>query len=150
MRNLIYLTFILFVGCASTSTGKYYTLNNVAIEGYDLVSYFEKQPIPGNENHSYIYDDTTFLFSSNSNLELFKLNPLKYIPQYGGYCAYAMAQDGKAIKVDPETYEIRNEKLYLFYNQWGNNTLKSWLEESPEDLVTKANSNWKIYLSKNN
>jgi len=75
-------------------------------------------------------------------LDKFKGNPKKYVPQYGGYCAYAMATANKKADSDPETFEIRDGKLYLFYNSWGINNLKKWLAEGPAKLKPKADANW--------
>ena len=65
-----------------------------------------------------------------------------YVPQYGGWCAYALGAKAKKVSIDPETYEIRDGKLYLFYNAFFNNTLESWLEEGPKELQKKADKNW--------
>ena len=96
-------------------------------EGYDVVSYFENEAVEGKKEFKTTYDNATYKFSSEDNLNTFLNNPKKYIPQYGGYCAYAIAEKSKKVKIDPETFEIRDGKLYLFYNSWGTNTLKLWL-----------------------
>ena len=62
------------------------------------------------------YPILKFKFSSEKNLALFKESPEKYIPQYGGYCAYAIAAKKTKMYIDAEAYEIRDGKLYLFYN----------------------------------
>ena len=67
-----------------------------------------------------------------------------YIPQYGGYCAYAVAESSKKVNIDPETFEIRDGKLYLFYNSWGNNTLKKWNKKNVKGLQKKADLNWEV------
>ena len=72
-----------------------------------------------------------------------------YVPQYGGYCAYAIADKGKKVSIDPETFEIRDGKLYLFYNAWGTNTLKMWLKEDVKGLQEKADKNWEDIKLKN-
>lgn len=48
--------------------------------------------------------------------ELFKADPIKYLPEYGGHCAYAMSDD-RLVGVDPEVFEIYNGKLYLNYSK---------------------------------
>jgi len=111
-------------------------------EGYDVVSYFNATPKKGNAEIVYMYKDVKLKFSSQTNLKTFKANPETYFPQYGGWCAYAMGLNGKKVSIDPMTYEIRDNKLYLFYNAWGTNTLELWLNENPESLKSKADINW--------
>jgi YHS domain-containing protein len=114
---------------------------NLALEGFDPVSYFEGKPQEGDEDFKYQYKGISYYFASKSNLEKFKINPAKYEPAYGGWCAYAMGQTGEKVKIDPETFKIVNGKLYLFYNFWGNNTLKDWnLREAK--LKEAADRNW--------
>lgn len=110
-------------------------------EGYDVVEYFNDKAVEGSSKYSYTYEGAAYLFSSQANLNTFKENPGKYAPQYGGWCAYAMGAKGEKVDVDPETFEIRDGKLYLFYNSFFNNTLTDWLEE-PEVLRKKADVNW--------
>jgi len=83
---------------------------------------------------------------SASNLEIFKLDPAKYTPQYGGYCAYAIGKTGEKVSINPKTFEIRDGKLYLFYNAWGVNTLALWSKEGAQDLKRKADENWQKRL----
>ena len=112
-------------------------------EGFDLVSYFNnKNPVKGKTEYSLQYDGITFLFANEENLKLFQSDPQKYLPQYGGWCAYAMGTKGEKVSVDPKTYEIRDGKLYLFYNAYFNNTLDSWKKEGPEKLRSQADNNW--------
>ncbi|MEQ8583963.1 MAG: YHS domain-containing (seleno)protein [Marinoscillum sp.] len=119
----------------------------VAIGGYDPVSYFAGKPTAGRSEYSFRFQGASYYFSSSKNLEIFKLTPEKYVPQYGGWCAYAMGETGDQVKIDPETFKITNGKLYLFYNFRGNNTLIPW-EQSELPLMEKADENWKTkYLS---
>jgi len=111
-------------------------------EGYDVVAYFDNQAVKGKSSIVFNYENAKFKFSSQANLDKFKANPTKYIPQYGGWCAYAMAVKSKKVQINPKTFEIRNGKLYLFYNKYFNNTFESWLEEMPNELVRKADKNW--------
>ncbi|NAS31312.1 YHS domain-containing protein [Flavobacteriaceae bacterium R38] len=151
MKNIVIIS-ILFLSANVFAQKGHYNVGrkNVAVSGYDLVSYFEGSgtPVKGNKKFTTSYDDITYVFSSADNLEKFKANPGKYMPQYGGYCAYAVAKTGDKVSVDPKTFEIRDGKLYLFYNSWGNNTLKSWGKEDPAKLRPKADANWEK-LTKN-
>ena len=79
---------------------------------------------------------------SQKNKDAFLSNPKKYEPAYGGWCAYAMGETGEKVKVDPETFKIIDDKIYLFYNFWGTNTLESW-NDNEKTLKEKADKNWK-------
>jgi len=116
--------------------------NRNAVQGYDVVSYFNGKPLEGKKEFSTTYDGAKFRFYNQENLERFMRNPSNYLPKYGGYCAYAVAVNGKKVNVDPETYEIREGILYLFYNKGKNNTLRFWLNDSPNELVSEADKNW--------
>jgi YHS domain-containing protein len=126
---------------------KYNVKKNVAIDGYDPVSYFEGEPKEGKDNLSHSYRGITYLFSSTSNQNKFKTAPDKYEPAYGGWCAYAMGETGEQVKIDPETFKILNGKLYLFYNFWGNNTLEEW-NKHENKLKQTADTNWQKTLGK--
>jgi YHS domain-containing protein len=115
---------------------------NIALEGYDPVSYFTGKPQEGKENLFFAFEGITYHFASQDNLNKFKISPEMYEPAYGGWCAYAMGESGEKVKIDPETFKIIGNKLYLFYNFWGNNTLKDW-NNNEKNLKAKADQNWK-------
>lgn len=114
----------------------------VAIDGYDPISYFDNKPIEGKPENKFSYKGIVYWFGSPQNLAKFKASPEKYEPAYGGWCAYAMGETGEKVKIDPETFKIVEGKLYLFYNFWGNNTLTDW-NKNEKPLKAKADQNWK-------
>ncbi|MBS1599994.1 MAG: YHS domain protein [Bacteroidetes bacterium] len=120
--------------------------NGVALSGYDPVSYFtQNKPVKGNKDLAVVDNGVTYYFSSAADKEEFKKNPSKYEPQYGGWCAYAMGKDGSKVEIDPETFKIINGKLFVFYNKFFNNTLKSWNKDETK-LHQQADANWsKVY-----
>lgn len=118
---------------------------NIAIEGYDPVSYFDNQPQVGDDGLRFTYKGIIYQFANQTNLSKFKAAPEKYEPAYGGWCAYAMGETGEKVKVDPETFKIVGGKLNLFYNFWGNNTLKDW-NRNEKNLKAKADQNWRKIL----
>jgi YHS domain-containing protein len=121
------------------------TRKNIAMEGYDPVSYFDSQPLKGAVEYSVTYRGVTYLFANAGNAEKFKQSPDKYEPAYGGWCAYAMGESGDKVKVDPETFKVLEGKLYLFYNFWGNNTLSDW-NKNEKELKRKGDQNWKKFV----
>ncbi len=118
----------------------------VAIEGYDPVAYFNlNKAVKGRKDFSVTYLGINYHFVSANNRDVFQSDPAKYEPQYGGWCAYAMGKEGSKVEVDPETFKIIKGKLFLFYNRFFNNTLKSWnMDES--NLHTQADANWQKLL----
>ena len=117
----------------------------VALEGYDPVSYFDNKPMEGKSEIKLSYKGVTYLFATQQNLTKFKSNPEKYEPAYGGWCAYAMGESGEKVKIDPETFKIVDGKLYLFYNFWANNTLVDW-NKNEKPLKIKADQSWKKFV----
>jgi len=149
MKQLITL---LFIGISTTLFSQqidYNTKKGYVAEGYDVVSYFvNKKPLIGKKKLHATFDGAKFKFSSTKNLELFKANPTKYIPQYGGYCAYAVAAKKTKMYIDAEAYEIRDGKLYLFYNSWLSNKLEDWKEGNTKKLQAKGDKNWEVLKHK--
>lgn len=115
-------------------------------EGYDIVAYFDNEAIEGDKQFSTDYNGTKYKFKSKENLEKFLSNPSQYMPQYGGFCAYAIADKGKKVGIDPKTFLIKDGKLYLFYNAWGTNTLELWNQNDTKILTQKADKNWKAIM----
>lgn len=127
---------------------KLYNLDDgVAISGYDPVAYFTmNKAVRGNKDFSVIDNGVTYYFSSASDRDAFKKSPSHYEPQYGGWCAYAMGKEGTKVEVDPETFKILDGKLFLFYNKFFNNTLRSWNKDE-KNLHQQAGINWqKLYI----
>jgi YHS domain-containing protein len=116
--------------------------NSLAIQGYDPVAYFASaKALAGKKKFSFSYQGVTYYFSSITNRDLFKATPEKYEPVYGGWCAYAMGATGEKVEVDPETFKIIDGKLYLYYNKFFTNTLKTWNKDE-KSLKEKADINW--------
>jgi len=147
MRTVITILLIAF-STALAAQKNYYTKKGAVAKGYDVVAYFSNEAKQGSKEFSTEYDGVQFYFSSQENLKTFQENPTKYVPQYGGFCAYAMGVKGSKVSINPETFEIREGKLYLFYNRGSTNTLKLWTDEGAEELKAKADKNWKKITSR--
>jgi len=112
--------------------------NDIAISGYDTVSYFTKgQPTKGSQDYTAAYNGAIYQFSSADNRDLFKAEPSKYAPQYGGFCAMGVALN-KKLDTDPTAWHIRGDKLYLNYNKA---VQKKWNTDIPGYIET-AQVNW--------
>jgi YHS domain-containing protein len=112
-----------------------------AVGGYDTVAYFkENKAVKGNEQLKTSYKGADWLFASQENLDLFKASPEKYAPQYGGYCAYAVAEKKQLVSADPTQFSLSNGKLYLNYDEEVKNI---WLAKK-DAFIRQADTNWPI------
>ena len=108
---------------------------NKAIDGYDSVAYhLQKKAVVGSKKFSYEWKGAFWLFSNSKNRELFKKEPKKFAPEYGGYCAWAAAQ-GKLADTDPKLFDLYEGKLYLNYNR---KTQSDWRKDK-KNMVLKGN-----------
>ncbi len=111
---------------------------NVGAGGYDVVAYFtDEQPIMGKVDISTEYKNADWYFSSEENLIKFTLNPEMYVPQYGGYCAWAVAK-GSTASGDPLMWTVVDDKLYLNYNA----TVQTRWTENKDALIIRGDLNW--------
>ncbi|MEI8651987.1 YHS domain-containing (seleno)protein [Pseudoalteromonas sp. Hal273] len=117
---LIMLSALLISGGANAKDDAVNTgwFNNTAIKGYDSVAYFtQNKAVKGSDKYTFSYLGANWHFSSEENKTTFAENPKRYAPKYGGWCAYAMADEGNAVGIDPEAFYIHEDKLYLNYSE---------------------------------
>ena len=149
MKNFIHTILVvgsLLVSSVALALDPIYTsfFSNVAIKGYDTVAYFtESKAVKGSKDFVTEHKGATWHFSSQENLDLFLSEPEKYEPQYGGYCAYAVAQNTTA-SIKPELFTIVDDKLYLNYNAKINDQWQS----NKEEFIQQADANWPALLAK--
>jgi YHS domain-containing protein len=137
MKLVFSLVCLLFIYSANAQS-PVFSKGDKAIQGYDAVAYFKlNQPTPGKNEFMYEWNDGKWYFSSKENLELFKKEPQKYAPQYGGYCAYGMSNGYKA-PTSPDAFTIVNDKLYLNYNV---DVRQTWNKDQ-KSFIQKADQNW--------
>lgn len=119
-------------------------LTDTAINGYDTVAYFNAmRAVKGDDRYVHEWMGAKWKFSSQANLDLFKANPERWAPQYGGYCAYGVAQD-KLVKVEPEQFTVRDGKLYLNYDA---DVQATWLKDTA-GYVRAADGKFRSLLGK--
>ena len=148
LLNAAPLIILVFVAMRTTSAfglEPIYATEGKAIGGYDPVAYFTKeQAIKGDEDNTHEWEGVVWYFSSNDNLEAFKGSEEQYAPQYGGYCAWAVSQNGIADS-DPENWTVYEGKLYLNFSE---RIHEEWKKDIPGNIV-KADENWPEVLSTN-
>ncbi|WP_395645819.1 YHS domain-containing (seleno)protein [Terricaulis sp.] len=119
-------------------------LSNVAVGGYDPVAYFtDGRPVRGNAQFSTTYQNYEYRFASAEHLAAFRANPARYLPQYGGYCAWAVAQ-GYTAPGNPNNWRVVDGKLYLNYDD----TVQRRWEANIPGFIASANRNWPAVLSR--
>jgi YHS domain-containing protein len=113
-------------------------LSSVAVDGYDPVAYFtDGAPRQGSSAFSTTWHGATWYFTSAAHRDQFQAAPERYAPQYGGYCAWAMA-DGRKADIDPTAWRIVEGRLYLNYDA---SVQKKWEADIPGH-IQRANANY--------
>ena len=118
--------------------------SRIALNGYDPVAFFtDAKPVIGSPFIKGSYQGADYLFATEDHKTLFLANPEKYAPQYGGYCAYGVAQ-GALVKVEPDQFTVRDGKLYLNYDA---DVQATWLKD-PAGYIKDADTRFPTLLSK--
>ena len=146
MKNLIYA---FLIGLMATNLLQAQTQpvdeNGLAIGGYDVVAYFSGTPTVGSTRYTARYNEAIYRFASEGNRDAFKKNPTQYLPQFDGYCAWGVAAKDSKFPINPETFDIIDGKLYLFFNGPFNgepfNTALLWNKETTR-LQEAAHKKW--------
>jgi YHS domain-containing protein len=128
------------LGSAAADAGAINTtlFRSLAIEGTDPVAYFtEGRPVAGSADFEHAWMGATWRFASAEHLERFKADPERYAPQYGGFCAWAVAQ-GYTAKIDPEAWRIEDGRLFLNYSKA---VQAQWAQDVPGNIA-KGDRNW--------
>ena len=116
--------------------------NNLAAGGYDTVSFFSGKPQIGKKEYAFDYAGAKWRFATRGNLDLFKTNPEAFMPQYGGYCAYAASKGAIATSV-PDAWTIYEGKLYLNFSQ---DVRDIWRRDIPGNIL-RADGYWPDILT---
>lgn len=116
----------------------------LALQGYDPVAYFPAgggKPRKGLETITATHEGVVYRFASAEHRKLFLAMPTTFEPQYGGWCAFAMADQDK-VEVDPESFLVTDGKLYLFFKAWYADTRAKWKKDE-QALAVKADAAWR-------
>jgi len=142
LRSLFGLLSLILMPLAFAAETSIFATDDGAIRGYDPVAYFTLgEATKGNDKFTTNWQGATFKFASAANLELFKADPVAYVPQYGGYCAYAVAKGATAGTV-AEAWTIVDGKLYLNYSM---SVRQRWRKDVPGHIAA-ADRNWPTVL----
>jgi YHS domain-containing protein len=112
--------------------------SGIAVDGYDPVAFFtDAKPTNGDPGITSTYKGATYLFASKEHKGKFDADPEKYLPQYGGFCAYGAAL-GALFPVDISTWQVRDGKLYLNLNP----AIAAEFNMDPTAFIAKAEKKW--------
>jgi len=152
MNRLLYAICLMFVGLgiggALTLRGQatanaYNNSRGVALQGYDVVAYFtEAHAVRGQTAYTHQWNGVRWQFKDAANRDAFARAPVRYAPQFGGYCAYGVSR-GYAVDVDPEAFAIVDGRLYLNYSK---SVRQTWNQDRP-GYIDKARGLWPRVLS---
>ncbi len=146
-RSLLAAALVLPPVAAQARSNEIYTgwLSSSAVGGYDPVAYFtEGKPVAGNSAITHQWKGATWRFASEKNRDLFKAEPAKYAPQYGGYCAWAVSQ-GYTAKGDPNHWKIVGGKLFLNYDA---KVQRNWEKDIPATSRTPTGTGRRCWRSR--
>ena len=119
--------------------------SKAAVDGFDPVAFFtDSKPVNGSPFITSTYEGATYYFASEEHKKLFEGNPDKYVPQYGGFCAFGVGE-GALFPVDIRTWQVRDGKLYLNLNP---DVLKKFNADFAGHIA-KAEKNWPDLVAKN-
>ena len=122
----------------NVSTGGTLAGPGLAAHGYDIVAFFaDGSPIVGSDKFALAHKGGTYRFAGQANLDSFKASPDKYLPAYGGFCAYGTAL-GKKLDGDPRVWKIVDGKLYFNLNP---DIAVAWAKDIAGNIA-KADGNW--------
>ena len=145
LRIAAFLVLLVLPGAAAAQKDPVYSsFLGAAIQGYDPVAYFtEGRPVEGSRQFTHQWKGATWRFASAANRDRFAQAPEKYAPQYGGYCAYGVA-NGYAVKIDPQAWSVVDGKLYLNFSPA---VQADWKKDVP-GYIRRADANWPKVLER--
>lgn len=111
--------------------------DSVALNGYDVLAYLERTPQKGDKQFSFEYGGVTWWFASEDHLRTFRAEPARFVPEYGGFCAYSVGK-GHASTADPKVFVANRGKLYLFYDP----AAKTVWEQEQGASIARAEHYW--------
>jgi YHS domain-containing protein len=128
---------------ALAMTPEVFAVDGLAIRGYDPVAYFKEEThVEGSADHAITWKGAEWRFASAENLADFEADPERWAPQYGGYCAYAVA-NGYTAKTEANAWSIHDGKLYLNFNR----AIRARWAVSKERFIREADANWPNVLN---
>ena len=148
MKNLVKSILVVSAILVSTFTfaqdKKAYNIDDskIALQGYSPVSYLDLGIAQvGLKEYKASYNGLNYYFTSQDQKKTFEANPTKYLPQYGGFCAFGVSVGAK-FRVDPNKFLVKDGKYFLFPYDLEVDAQQLWLAGKHKDLLSTADTNW--------
>ncbi|MEQ9592022.1 MAG: YHS domain-containing (seleno)protein [Cyclobacteriaceae bacterium] len=148
MKNLVKSILVVSAILVSTFTfaqdKKAYNIDDskIALQGYSPVSYLDLGIAQvGLKEYKASYNGLNYYFTSQDQKKTFDANPTKYLPQYGGFCAFGVSVGAK-FRVDPNKFLVKDGKYFLFLYDLEVDAQQLWLAGKHKDLLSTADTNW--------
>ena len=110
----------------------------LGVHGVDTVALSTLNAVAeGDAAHTVVNEGVAYYFASAESARRFSADPDRYKPQYGGFCAFAVAI-GKKLDGDPHYADIVDGKLYLFVND----AVFQKYKQDPEGILAEADRRW--------
>lgn len=130
---------------AADAVAPVFAEDGVAMRGFDPVAYFvDGRPAKGDPAFRLMHEGAEWRFASVANRDAFAADPARYAPQYGGWCAWAVAQ-GYTAAIDPDAWRVVDGRLYLNYSR---SVQRRWERDIPGHIAA-ADVNWPRLLGGN-
>lgn len=142
MMNKYLTIFFFLISTIGVAQQNNLTKKGVIAKGYDVTEYFNNNAVKGDSKFQSTFNGAIYYFVNEKNKAVFDANPEAFIPQYGGYCAYAIGEKNSKVSINPKSYLVEDGKLYLFYDNAFIDTKQKWLENNPTQLKQKADAHW--------
>lgn len=144
-RSFIVLALVVAsVSLATAADGINRSRQGLALDGYDPVAYFtDGQAVRGSAEFVHVHEGTTYHFASAAHRDTFAADPVHYLPQYGGFCAWAVSR-GYTAPTDPQAWRIVDGRLFLNYSR---SVQRTWEQDAPGN-IRKGDTNWPALKNK--
>jgi hypothetical protein len=137
-RRTLFALAVLALAALPAAAQQLNAKSGLALKGYDAVAYFsDGKAVAGSRNFTHQWQGVEWRFASAANRDAFAADPAKFAPQYGGFCAWAVA-NGYTAEIDPTAFKVVENRLYLNYSK---SVQRDWEKDVPGN-ISKADGNW--------
>jgi hypothetical protein len=126
MRTLVAILLAIVLGLPGAALAAENLDDGIALKGFDAVSFFDGVPRMGRRAITFEHEGSTYRFHSEGNRERFVLEPARYVPAFGGFCAWGVLDDSDHEDVSPGSWKIVDGRLLLFYKGYLGDGLRDW------------------------